>query len=136
MHISKTRQISAYVFSNLLEVLCIGLYLYGITAPANILPFYLSVAFAISVLATVLVVFTFCFIKYGSEDIKTDYSSIKTYNSPIPSTVVVILEVIFVTIYATLAWYYCATISLLSLMLSLLIRNLVSECKKALIESE
>lgn len=136
MHISKTRQISAYVFSNLLEALCIGLYLYGITTPANILPFYLSVAFTINVLATVLVVFAICIIKYGSEDIKTDYSSLKAYSSPIPSTVVVILEVIFITMYATLAWYYCATIALLTLMLSLLVRNLVSECKKALIESE
>lgn len=128
---TKIKEIAFFTISNLLEFLCIALYVFGIKLPANILPVYLTLVF-ISILITLALIMIIAYMVIVNDEkyFSDVYQQLKDFTFTVPTKLVIFIEVCFITMYSMLTWYYCVLLSVLNLVLSLVIRNVILKCKQ------
>jgi uncharacterized BrkB/YihY/UPF0761 family membrane protein len=129
---TKIKEIAFFTISNLLEFLCIALYVFGIKLPANILPVYLTLVF-ISILITlalIIIIIAYMVIVNDEKYFSDVYQQLKDFTFTVPTKLVIFIEVCFIIMYSMLTWYYCVLLSVLNLVLSLVIRDVILKCKQ------
>lgn len=122
-----------YILFNILEISILVMYFLGITFPANILPVYLTVLLVINFLAflvlnvSALVLATADSQKY--KELISEFDALKDFNPAIPRWISLSLDVVYLLVYAMLAWYYCSTVVIITCVLSTISYKLVTYLK-------
>lgn len=132
----KTKQWFVYILTNTFEISAIVLYFFNFKYLANILPVYYTVFMILAVFILVCTFLIAIAFEIDKEANLKHVGYIKDYSQAIPQKLIFILELAYISTFASLTWYYCAVVVVVNLLLTTSLRSLAKASKDSILEFE